>query len=290
MKTDMRRISAWAITGKVICGAILLAVLVITFFPLLYALLGSFKSNMEIMIDPGALFPKQPSWNNYTTIFRSDGFNVGRLLTNSLIYTIGTVIINVVISSTAGYVFERGVFPGKKIVFAAFSVLLFIKTGGLDIYPKMGLLSKIHMNQGIPALLMIQLFAIPIVNIYLVRSFVRSLPKELDEAAEMDGCSFIGTFFRILLPLLKPILATITILAFQASWNDYLMPTIFTSSKPEQRTLIVGLMALQRSDGGATNWNLMLAGKVIALLPVLVVYTIGNRFFVSGLAAGAVKG
>ena len=79
-------------------------------------------------------------------------------------------------------------------------------------------------------------------------------------------------------------------LTFQGSWNDYLMPTIFTITRPEQQTLIVGLMALKSTTGAATNWNLMLAGSVIALLPVLVAYSIGNRYFVSGLASGAVKG
>ena len=92
------------------------------------------------------------------------------------------------------------------------------------------------------------------------------------------------------MPLLKPILATIAILSFQGSWNDYLLPAIFTTTKPEQRTLIVALVALKNSSGAATNWNLMLAGAVIALFPVLVAYGIGNKYFISGLASGAVKG
>jgi len=89
---------------------------------------------------------------------------------------------------------------------------------------------------------------------------------------------------------LLPILATVAMLSFQGSWNEYLMPTIFTVSQPSQQTLIVGLMALKSSSGAATQWNLMLAGSVIALFPVLVAYAFGNRFFISGLSAGAVKG
>ena len=134
------------------------------------------------------------------------------------------------------------------------------------------------------------LFSIPVVNIYLIRGFIDALPKELDESARIDGCSFAGTFFRIIMPLLKPVLATIGILTFNTSWNDYITPNIFTATKPEQQTLIVGLMALKNSDGAATNWNLMLAGSVIALIPVLVAYAFGNQYFVSGLASGAVKG
>ena len=101
---------------------------------------------------------------------------------------------------------------------------------------------------------------------------------------------FIGIFFRIIAPLLKPIMATIGILAFQSSWNDYLMPMIFTLGAPHQRPLIVGLVALSKSGESAANWNLVLAGTTVSLIPVLVAYAFGNRYFVSGLAAGAVKG
>ncbi|MDR0406410.1 MAG: carbohydrate ABC transporter permease [Clostridiales bacterium] len=269
---------------------ILTLALALTLFPLVYTFLGSFKSNMEIMTDPGAVFPKLPTLGNYRAILNAEGFNVLRLLWNSSYYTLANVFITVTISAMAGYVFARGEFPGKKAVFACFTALLFVKTGGLDIYPKMAILSSLHINQGLGALIFMQLFGIPIVNIYLVRGFVKALPRELDEAAEIDGCGFTGIFFRVIMPLLKPILATIAILAFQASWNDYLMPTIFTAAAPEQQTLIVGLMSLQRSDGAATSWNLMLAGSVVALLPVLAAYAVGNRFFISGLSAGAVKG
>ena len=125
---------------------------------------------------------------------------------------------------------------------------------------------------------------------YLVRSFVGSLPREMDESAKIDGCSFTGIFFRIILPLLKPVMATIAVLTFNYSWNSYLMPAMFTLTRPEQQTLIVGIMALKNSGQGASQWNLMLAGTVIALVPVLFVFAIANRYFVSGLADGAVKG
>lgn len=106
----------------------------------------------------------------------------------------------------------------------------------------------------------------------------------------MDGCSFIGIFFKIILPLMKPILATIAILSFNGSWNDYLLPNIFTLTIPAQRTLIVGLMALKTTGEAASSWNLMLAGASIAMMPVLVAFAFGNRYFVKGVAAGAVKG
>ena len=167
---------------------------------------------------------------------------------------------------------------------------MFISLGSITIYPTFEVLDFFGISQSLWGLLITKLFGIGIVNIYLVRSYILTLPKSMDESAEIDGCSFIGIFFKIIAPLLKPILATIGILAFQGSWNDYLMPTIFTMTRPEQRTLIVGVMALKNSEAAASSWNLMLAGATVSLIPVLIAYAFANKYFVSGLASGAVKG
>jgi len=269
---------------------ILTLVLVVAVFPIVYTVTASFKTNREILTNPGSLIPAEPTLENFKLIFTSDTFNFLPMLFNSIYYTLANVAIMVVLSSMAGYVFSRGKFPGRNFLFACFSLLMFVKTGGIEIYPKFEILGLFHLTRGLPALLFLNMFAVPVANMYLVRGYVDALPKELDESAEMDGCTFISTFFRIVLPLIKPILATIAILTFQGSWNDYLMPTIFTINNPEQQTLIVGLMALKSSSGAATNWNIMLAGAVVALLPVLVAYTIGNRYFVGGIVEGSVKG
>lgn len=274
-----------------ICTYFILIVLAcIVLFPIIYAVMASFKTNQEILTNPGSIIPVNPTWENYKLIWTADNFNIGRMLINSTYYTLCNVAIVVMLAAMSGYVFARGEFPGKKIIFACFSALMFVKTGGLEVYPKFNILNLIHLNKGLNALIFLNMFSVPVVNMYLVKGFVESLPRELDEAAQIDGCSFIKTMFKIIIPLLKPILATVAILTFQGSWNDYLMPTIFTITQPEQQTLIVGLMALKSTTGAATNWNLMLSGSVIALLPVLVAYTIGNRYFISGLASGAVKG
>lgn len=274
---------------RVICYIILIAALIITIFPIVYAIAGSFKTNTELLMG-STVFPKHPTVENYVYAFQSESFNVPRMMMNSIMYTVYNVVVMILISSMAGYVFARGKFPGRNLIFICFSSLLFVKTGGLTIYPQFQILQALHLNKGLYALMFLGLFSIPVVNIYLIRGFIDALPKELDESARIDGCSFAGTFFRIIMPLLKPVLATIGILTFNTSWNDYITPNIFTATKPEQQTLIVGLMALKNSDGAATNWNLMLAGSVIALIPVLVAYAFGNQYFVSGLASGAVKG
>jgi multiple sugar transport system permease protein len=210
---------------------------------------------------------------------------------NSTYYTVLTVIITITISSLSGYVFARGGnFPGSKVIFTVFSSLMFINMGSITIYAVFKVLDIVHLSDSLWGLIVMKVFSIGIVNIYLVRSYIRTLPYSLDEAAKIDGCSFIGIFFKIIGPLLKPIIATISILAFNSSWNDYLMPTLFTISRPEQRPLIVGIMALKNSGNAASNWNLMLAGATVALIPILIAYAFGNKYFVEGLASGAVKG
>ncbi len=200
------------------------------------------------------------------------------------------VFFTILTSSMAGYVFARMYFPGAKVIFTAFSTLMFVSFGAITIYPTFDVLNVLGMSDSLWGLIVMKIFGVSTVNIYLVRSYVRTLPQGMEEAAQIDGCSVIGTFFRIVMPLLKPIIATITILSFQASWNEYLLPTLFTLTRPDQRTLIVGVAALKSSSKAAVAWNLMLAGSTIALVPVLIVYAFANKYFVKGIAAGAVKG
>lgn len=267
----------------------LIAVLLITIMPLLYTVMGSFKTNVEILTKSN-LLPEKFQFSNYVRAWNSESFNVPILLKNSIIYTVYEVFITLFLSSMAGYVFARGEFKGKKVIFACFTSLLFIKTGGIGIYATFKILHGIHMDQSLWSLMFIHLFNIPVINMFLVKGNIEAIPRAIDEAAEIDGASFVEIFFRIILPMLKPILATITILAFNASWNDYLMPTIFTTNIPSQRTLIVGLMSLKSSGEAAASVDLMLAGTTIALIPVLVAYAVCNKYFVKGIAAGAVKG
>lgn len=265
-------------------------ILVLIVFPLVYIILSSFKTNSEMLAHPEHIIPRTATFDNYVQAWNSPSFSVKTMLFNSVYYTVANVIIILVSSSVCGYVFARGKFRGKNFIFAVFSALLFVNLGSITMYPYFEILELLHFDKSLPSLLLIKIFGIPIVNIYLVKGFVNGVPLEIDEAAKIDGCSFPRIFVSIILPMITPILATIGILAFQGSWNEYLMPMIFTMAHPEQRTLIVGVMALKTSGEAASSWNLMLAGTVIALLPVLVAYAFGSRFFIEGIAAGAVKG
>ena len=269
---------------------VMITILILVLFPIIYTFLASFKSNAEILVNPGRVFPEHFTLENYKIAWNSEDFDVKRLVWNSTYYTAICVCMGILKSSMAGYVFARAEFPGKKIMFAAFSALLFIKLGSITVYPLFNILNKIHLNKSLFGLIVVKVFGVPVVYIYLVKSFVTALPRELDEAAKIDGCSFAGTFFRVIAPLLKPVMATIGILSFKNTWNEYLMPTIFTLGNPSQRTLIAGVVALKSTGNAASSWNLMLAGTTVALIPVLFAKAVGNKYFVKGIASGAVKG
>ena len=269
----------------------LIVMLAVTVFPIVYTVSASLMSNVEIMAGSDSIFPKNPTFDNYRAAWNSEDFDIKRLLFNSLYYTFFSMMFSIISSAVCGYVFERGEFRGKSLVFGAFSMTMFFSmVGGVTLYPVFKILNSLNLNRSLSGLLFMKMFGVGIINVYLVRSYVRMLPKEIDEAAEIDGCNFITIFIRIILPLLKPILATIAILAFQGSWNDYLMPTIFTISNPKARTLIVAITALKSSGEAASAWNLMFAGAVIAIIPVLLAYAFLNRYFVEGITQGAVKG
>ena len=278
------------ITIDLVTYLILAIVAVITIIPILYTVAASFKSNMEIMTNPGSIFPHKPTFDNYKEAWDSEFLDISRMTVNSLIYTIICMTIHCFIASTAAYVFARSEFKFKKLIFVVFSSLMFINLGTITVYPLFEILKPLHLNQSLWGLIVVKCFGIPIVHIYLIKSYIETISKEIDEAAIIDGCSFIGIFFRIMVPIIKPILATVALLAFQGSWNEYLLPAIFTMTEPEQKTLIVGIMALKNADGAATSWNLMLAGSAIAIAPVLVAYAVANKYFVAGITAGAVKG
>ena len=277
-------------TEKAVLYVFLTLLAFVALFPILYIAVSSFKSNSEILAHPEWILPREFTFDNYIQVWKSDYFDFKRMTFNSLVYTLVCVAINIFVSCGAAYAFVRGQFRLKKVIFVMFSSIMFVSMGGVTIYPMFDVLNAINLNRGLYGLMVVKLFTVPIINIYLVKGYIQSLPYEIEEAATIDGCSFTSIFFRIIMPLIKPIVATVAILSFQGSWNEYLLPTIFTQSVPAQRTLIVGIVALKSSGEAASSWNLMLAGSTLTVLPILIAYMIGNRYFISGLASGAVKG
>lgn len=275
---------------KICIYIVLVLFAIIMAFPIVYTFLSSFKSNMEFMVSPDSVIPKEFTLENYRMLFSSMDFDLPLYLMNSTYYTIIGVLFSLLNAVLGAYVFSRGEFPFKKGLFALYGSLIFITVGSISIYPTFDVLQFFNIPRTLVGLLIVKLFSVPVVFIFLIKGYIDSIPKEIDEAAKIDGCGFIKILFSIILPLLKPILATVTILSFNGLWNEYLMPAIFTLTKPEQRTLMVALIDMKNSSEGSTSWTLMLAVSAIAILPVLLTFVLCNKYYVKGLSEGAIKG
>lgn len=272
---------------RLLAYTFLLILLFLVVFPFICAFTASFKGTREVLTS-GKILPEVWRVENYVKAWVNADF--AKYTWNSVWYSALIVVINVVTSAMNGYAFARGEFRGKKAIFAVFSAMMFITLGTSSMYPTIQILKLFHLSDSLWGLVFKSCFALNITNMYLVRGFVLSLPKALDEAAEIDGCGFIRTFFSIYMPIMKPIIATVAIFSFGGAWNDYLMPMVVTIGNEAQRTLSVGLVALKATTDAAANWNVIMAGSMISAIPMLVIFLIFNRYFISGLAAGAVKG
>ena len=259
---------------------------VITAFPVLYVLLGAFKTNAELTLG-GTVIPRQWVFGNYAEIWQKANF--ARYTANSVYIAFFTTLGSLLISSAAGYCVARRDFPGKKLLMGAYLATMFIAIGAVTLRPLFLLMVKLGLHNSLWGIILVQTGAQG-TNIFLVSRFVKSVPKELDEAAIIDGCGFFRIYWQIVLPLIKPVLGVVGLFSFRMSWNDYILPAIFTMTRPDLRTLTVGVVSLKYGETAAAQWNLMLAGASLAILPMLITYVLANRTFLSGLTEGAVKG
>ncbi|NLJ89408.1 MAG: carbohydrate ABC transporter permease [Clostridiales bacterium] len=259
-----------------------------TLYPLLYVIFGSFKTNHELLIGGIDLLPKVFVLDNYIEAWEKANF--GRYTINSIVISLGVMILSVAVTSMAAYVLSRKEFRGKNLIYNTLIAFMFINVGSVSLRPLFELAVDLNMHTSLWSVIIIVTGMGQATYIFLIRGFMLSVPKELDEAAEIDGCSFFQIYYRIILPVLKPILATVALLSFRAGWNEYIIPLVFTMSNELMRPLTVGVVMLQNSGNGAAAWNIMFAGSALSIIPIVVVYLFLNKYFVSGLTAGAVKG
>jgi multiple sugar transport system permease protein len=269
--------------------AFLIIMVVISLFPVVYVLLASFKTNQEIMVGGVNLLP-QNGWRfqNYAKAWREAEF--ARYTFNSVYMCTFIVAGSIIAASIQGYVFSRGTSKFTKFVYAQVMASLFISIGALSLYPQLSLAKRVHLNGTLWGVIIIYVFGMNVTQVFLSTSFFNQIPKEIDEAARIDGCSFARIFRSIIFPLTKPLVATIGLISFRSSWSDYLLPYVFTISKKSLHPLVVGVVNLRSTGAGASQWDMMLAGISISLIPMLVVYLFLNQFFITGLTEGAIKG
>ncbi|OIJ17062.1 ABC transporter permease [Anaerobacillus alkalilacustris] len=263
--------------GRAILYVILSTYAIITMLPFLWALSSSFKSLEEILSGAMTLFPRDFTFENYRSIFVEQRYFPRWLLNSVIVAVIGTGL-NLLFNSMAGYALARLSFPGKKGLFIMVLAVLMIP-GQVTMIPNYLILNHLGWLNSYHGLIVPAM--VNATFIFMMRQFFINFPKELEEAAEIDGLSRIGTFFRIVLPMAKPALAAQAIFVFMASWNDFMRPLIIMSDV-SMFTLPVGLNLFK--DQYVTHWNFIMAASMVFTLPVLIIYAFFNRYFIKGIS------
>jgi multiple sugar transport system permease protein len=261
---------------------VLLALLFIS--PLIFMLVTSFKTRVEATGIPPTWFPREPTTQAYDAVLNSSGTPVLRWFANSMIAATVHALLVVSTAALAAYPLARMSFRGKNIVFGAIVATLFVPPVILVI-PNYLIVGDLKWLDTLVAVIVPT--AASAFGVFFLRQFFLSLPRELEEAALIDGASWFQIFFRIVLPLSKPALVTLALLAFLTNWNDFLWP-VYVLFSPETQTLPAGLSTLQAAN--SVRYDLLMAGAVIASLPVLLLYVFAQRFIIEGVSRSGLKG
>ena len=266
---------------------VLLVVAVAILFPLLYAVLGGFKTNGELVADPGSILPKEWVLTNYTDVLFGDyAPTFWRQALNSVIVATVGVVLTVAFASAAAFVFARMQFRGREALYLLF-VFGLLFPSAVAILPLYILVRQLGLSANLLGVALPQAaFALPL-TIVILRPFFRSIPTELEDAARIDGCSTFGFFWRILLPLARPALATVSVLAIVTTWNAFFLPLVILNGA-DQWTLPLG--AMNFSTEYSSDKARVLAYTVVTMIPAVVFYAFAERYIVSGLTSGSVKG
>ena len=282
--------------GKIFLYIFLVLIAVITLTPLIYTAGASLKTNKEIALGGINPFPAKPTLDNFKQVWGMDSIggkstvNYADYTRNSIVVSLMTVVLVVVFTSMSAYCFQRGNFPGRDLLYWLFMGTMFVAAGTVTMYPVLQTTTSLKLNN-LVGLAIVQFATAGASNLFLTMGYLKTISKDMDDAAVIDGCSFFSVWWRIILPLSRPILATIALMSFRASWNNYLLPNLMLAGTPKLMTLVVAVVQLQSSGGsGATQYNLMMVGTMLAVLPMLILFLVMNKQFVAGITEGAVKG
>jgi len=264
--------------------AILIIVVLVSVFPIIWMLAIAINPVTESVAGWNAIYTTKPTLQNFASIFNL--MPVMRNMYNSLFTTVLGVVTTLFFCSLAGFAFAKFYFPGKKVLFyfIIFTMLIPLEVG---IIPLFVIMRNLDLINSLWALIIPK--AATAVGIFYMRQYILGVPTEVLEAAKIDGCSDFKMYYRIVLPIIKPGLASWAVLTAIARWNDFFWPLIFLRAK-EQFTLIVAISLLPVSEGLSTPWPVIMAGTSMAVIPIIILYFIFQRFQVAGMAEGAVKG
>jgi trehalose/maltose transport system permease protein len=271
--------------GNIVLYLLAALVVVVSVYPFLYTIATSFKTGTALF--DAKLLPNDPTWKNYVQLFEGRQ-PFGRHLLNSIMVATVTVAISMVMAITAAYALGRIQFKGKStLMLAILAVSMFpqvaVLSGMFELLQALGLY-----NKAIGLVVPYTVFTLPF-TVWILTTFMRGLPKELEEAAIMDGCGPLRIIFEVFMPLLAPAMVSTGLLAFIGAWNEFLFALTFIV-EDAQRTVPVGISLIAGATAFEIPWGTIMAASVIVTLPLLVLVLVFQKKIVSGLTAGAVKG
>jgi multiple sugar transport system permease protein len=277
----MQKIKASTIRKTIIYVVLILGTFVML-VPFLWMILTSFKTYKETIAVPITWLPKEWLLENYTEVLMKLDFI--RYYGNTILVTVFTVLLMMLFGTMGAYAFARMNFPFKNVIFAVL-LTTFMVPPQLTMIPKYLIISQLKWVDTLAGIVVPNVFSV--YSMFLLRQFFAGLPKELEDAAKIDGCSYFRLFWNISLPLCRSGIVAMTVLNVLWAWNDLLWPLIATSTD-KLRVLSVGMATLQGQHG--TDYPLLMAAGVMAVVPMLIIYTIGQKYFIEGIAFTGVKG
>ncbi|WP_022882803.1 carbohydrate ABC transporter permease [Gryllotalpicola ginsengisoli] len=268
--------------GKAVLYVLLAALLIVVLLPFLWMLSSSLKDNVDVLTVPVQWIPKDWVWTNYRDIWSR--IPLAGYISNSAILAVTITFLQVLTGSFAAYGFSKVRFPGRDALFLAYIATIAVPWQAYMI-PQYVMMQHAHLTNTFWSLILLQAFGA--FGVFLMRQYYMTIPDELTEAARIDGLNDYGIWARIVLPLSKPALASLALLTFVNTWNDYMGPFIYLSSN-NLWTVQLGLR--QFIGQYEADYAMIMTGSVISILPILVIFLAGQRYFIAGIATSGLKG
>ncbi len=283
MSGNRRRIRE---TGDTLAAYVILTLVAVVFLaPLAWMFATSLKQESQVFDMSALSMPNPVEWGNYREAISVIPFM--RYLFNTTLITGLTIVGTLLASSVAAYGFARLRFPGRNVLFII-AISTMMVPGIVPMIPRFAMYKYLKWVDTIKPLVVPFFFGVPF-HIFLFRQFFLTLPRDLEDAAKIDGASTFQIYWKIMLPLTKPALATVTIFTFMGTWNDFMGPWVYLKSQAKW-TLSLGLASFQGQQAFQTPWHLLMAASLLVLLPALIIFFVAQKYFIRGIATGGIKG
>lgn len=271
--------------SKIISYVLVVLVAIIVLLPFAWMIVSAFKSQRELFAYPPTFFPTEWKVENFIEAASRGSISFWQMFLNSMKIAVPSTVFNILFSSMAGYAFARLEFRGRETIFMFFIASMMVPSA-VTLIPRFLMFRDLGFYDTYVPLVVPVMFGTAF-SIFLARQFFMTLPKELEEAAIVDGCSHFRVWWQIFMPMAKPIIATLAVFQFQSAYNDFMGPVIYLASDAKF-TVQMGLNSFRNSF--TSRYDLIMAGSILALIPVVILFICCQKYIVRGIAMGAVKG